>query len=357
MPELSIIMPAYNAERILKHSVRSILNQSYQDFELILVDDGSVDNSGNICDEFAQTDARIRVIHKKNGGAGSARNTGIELAKGEFITFPDADDLCKSEMYEIMMSKMRSEKVDLVICSYEGVMLSDAGVSSEHQPQRLFDCTVTTKKEAHELWFRVRSKNISQLNTPWNKIYRRELIERNHIRFPDLRRAQDAVFNLYYYDCVTSVCVVDQCLYQYNINDVQKTGKKFPRDVYKCFIEYNRVMEKIVSGWGMFSGEFKTLCDNNLLGNIDNCVCLCENPVWKLSKNQKLEYLSAIIEDDYLQSRMQNYSGDVIEIEDIIPSIIKRQPQGILKILRKRRIMDGLRNSILGSCWRIIRGI
>lgn len=352
MPELSIIMPVYNAEETLRYSIHSILNQTYQDFELILVNDGSTDGSCTICDKFANEDTRIHVIHKENEGAGAARNAGLKIAKGKYVTFPDADDLCKPHMYEIMMGVMKDYNVDLTICSYENVKIDNKGICSGHQPQKLLDYQTKTKQESRELWFQIRSENISQLNTPWNKIYKRDMIEKYDVIFPDLRRAQDAVFNLYYYNHVTSVCVINQCLYQYNINDVQKTGKKFPKDVYQCFIEYNRVMEEIISGWGLFTGSYKALCDNNLLGNIDNCICLCENPVWKLTTEQKTAYLSVMIKDEYLQSRIRNYSGNVTEIEDIIPAIIKYDPKGILQVLRKRRIMDILRNSIIGSCWR-----
>ena len=101
-PEISIIVPVYNVEKYLKRCIDSILNQSFTDFELILVDDGSTDNSGEIIDEYAIKDERIKVIHKENGGLSSARNVGIEYSKGNYIAFVDSDDYINKNMYKIL---------------------------------------------------------------------------------------------------------------------------------------------------------------------------------------------------------------------------------------------------------------
>ena len=91
-PKLSIIVPVYNVEQYLDKCIKSILNQTFKDFELILVDDGSIDNSGEICDEYAKKDSRVKVIHKKNGGLAAARNTGLIIARGDYVGFVDSDD-------------------------------------------------------------------------------------------------------------------------------------------------------------------------------------------------------------------------------------------------------------------------
>ena len=113
---ISIIVPVYKAEAFLHRCVSSILNQTYRDLELILVDDGSPDRSGDICDEFARQDARVRVIHKENGGVSTARNAGLDAAAGEYITFVDSDDYIDEDMYERMMEKVREYHCDVVLC-------------------------------------------------------------------------------------------------------------------------------------------------------------------------------------------------------------------------------------------------
>ncbi len=116
MCEISIIVPVYKVEKYLKKCVDSILAQTFSDFELILVDDGSPDNSGRICDDYAKKDARVRVVHKQNGGLSSARNAGIEVAKGKYLGFVDSDDYIAEDMYELLYKAIIKEEADLSIC-------------------------------------------------------------------------------------------------------------------------------------------------------------------------------------------------------------------------------------------------
>ena len=117
MPELSIIVPVYNAEKYLEKCLDSIINQTFRDYETILIDDGSTDRSGIICDEYAVKDARFKVIHQKNSGVSSARNTGLDIAQGKYLGFIDADDWVDPNMYKAMISKTKTNyKADIVIC-------------------------------------------------------------------------------------------------------------------------------------------------------------------------------------------------------------------------------------------------
>lgn len=124
MPKISIIVPVYNVEKYLEKCVRSILAQTFTDFELILVDDGSPDSSGAMCDQFAKQDERVKVIHKENGGLSDARNAGIEIATGEYLGFIDSDDYIADDMYELLYTNIVKEDADLSICGiydvYEG---------------------------------------------------------------------------------------------------------------------------------------------------------------------------------------------------------------------------------------------
>lgn len=118
---ISIIVPIYNVEKYLSKCIKSIINQTYKDLEIILVDDGSTDNSGKICDEFAIKDNRIKVIHKKNAGVSSARNQGLDKANGDYIAFVDSDDYIEKDMYEKMVNVMNKYDVDIVSCNYNHV--------------------------------------------------------------------------------------------------------------------------------------------------------------------------------------------------------------------------------------------
>ena len=116
MPKISVIVPAYNAEKYLRRCIDSILVQTFTDFELLLVNDGSIDRTDTICNEYAVKESRIRVFHKKNGGVSSARNLGLDNAKGKYVMFVDSDDYMLSDMSELMISTLNAKNADLVIC-------------------------------------------------------------------------------------------------------------------------------------------------------------------------------------------------------------------------------------------------
>ncbi len=357
MPQLSVVVPVYNAEEVLRYCVNSILNQTFIDFELLLIDDGSTDNSPAICDELAKKDNRIKVIHKENGGAGSARNKGIEIATGKYIAFPDADDYLEPDMFACLIKRILIEKVDLAMCLFNKIHINPDFSRTIISDFTLFDKTVKTKSECHKIWFEIRKSNIGILNSPWNKIYRLDIIKNNNIIFPDLRRAQDAVFNIVYYDKISSVSVINECLYNYVANDENKIGKKYPKDVYRCFFELDRIIVNTVKKWDMYYGEYKSLCDNHLLGILDECVRMIDNPIWHLSKKEKIDYLNQLISDTYLKQQLKKYEGYVYEIEDLIKPVLKGDSKYVLKALRIRKIKDIVRKTFLIKLWRNLKTV
>lgn len=114
MVMLSVIVPVYNVEKYLPTCIESILRQTMEELELILVDDGSTDRSSLICDEYAKTDLRIKVIHQKNGGLSAARNTGLRSAQGRYISFVDSDDFIRQDMYEVLLNELQKEQADFI---------------------------------------------------------------------------------------------------------------------------------------------------------------------------------------------------------------------------------------------------
>ena len=183
-PLVSIIVPVYNAEKYLNRCIDSILSQTMTDFELLLIDDGSKDNSGRICDEYATKDARVRVFHKPNGGVSSARNLGLDNAKGKWITFVDADDRCSCNYLEHLLSKV-DDDTDLII-SY-AVICDSTGEKAEVYPE-----------------YRVNATNFERLfvdsdmhwhTSPWAKLYRASIIYENSLRFNEMMHiGEDADF-------------------------------------------------------------------------------------------------------------------------------------------------------------------
>ena len=137
MDLISIIIPVYKVEKYLPECVESILNQTYKNFELILVDDGSPDNSGKMCDEFAEKDSRIKVIHKENGGVSSARNIGLDNASGEYITFIDSDDFVDKRYLEVLYSTSKENDTDISICCFAKYTHSSFIIFNEIFPKKI----------------------------------------------------------------------------------------------------------------------------------------------------------------------------------------------------------------------------
>lgn len=152
MPEISIIVPVYNTEKYLDRCIRSITEQTFSDFELILIDDGSKDNSGFICDEWEKKDSRIKVIHQKNAGAGAARNAGLRVAKGEYIGFVDSDDWIEPQMYEVMYNAIEKYSADVGMCN-----ISSRTEFSMHESydNRKFPFELKNQEEMLSIFFRV----------------------------------------------------------------------------------------------------------------------------------------------------------------------------------------------------------
>lgn len=179
-PLLSIIVPVYDVERYLPKCMDSILAQTFTDFELILVDDGSPDNCPALCDAAAAKDARIRVIHQKNGGLSAARNAGLDAARGAWIGFVDSDDYIAPEMYEAMYRAVQSTGADLALCDYAEVDEAGAPCQSMHIRLEKKDFT------GRDL---LKNATDSTIQPAWNKLYRRDVFAQ--LRYPEGKLNED----------------------------------------------------------------------------------------------------------------------------------------------------------------------
>lgn len=171
---ISVIIPVYKVEKYLDECIQSVINQTYKNLEIILVDDGSPDNCGKICDEYAKKDNRIKVIHKENGGLSSARNAGLDIARGEYISFIDSDDYVSKDFIKNMSIQMAN--ADLIICGMKNVYKEDEKCD-EKENVVIKNETLTFIEANQKL---IKPKNEIYV-TACNKLYRRELFD--NLRF------------------------------------------------------------------------------------------------------------------------------------------------------------------------------
>lgn len=171
-PEVSVIVPVYNGENYIERCVESILNQTYENFELLLIDDGSTDKSPEICDKYSQMDSRIRCIHKENGGLSDARNIGIKESRGNCITFVDCDDWIETHMLERMLVTMKCYNADIVMCNHQ--MTYDRETNKEALKDTTVAVVEYTQEEFLDILLRVKCNRC--VHYAWAKLYKKSII-------------------------------------------------------------------------------------------------------------------------------------------------------------------------------------
>lgn len=224
--KISVIIPVYNAQEYLDVCIPSVLEQSYTDFELLLINDGSTDSSGEICDNFAVKDARVKVFHKENGGVSSARNIGLKNATGEWITFVDSDDFIsenyfqptlkfKAQDYIVLNSNQLRDNKKSIFRSYESKVLELKDFLSNY---RLF----------------------TDFASPWGRFFKKSIIHQNEITFDErLNNGEDVLFNLEYIFHCKTVALSNLTSYNYRIIPNSLSSKKMSVEYVENL--YNRI--------------------------------------------------------------------------------------------------------------------
>lgn len=254
--KLSIIVPVYKVEKYLDKCIKSILAQTFSDYELILVDDGSPDRCGEVCDEWAEKDARIRVIHKENGGLSDARNVGIDAAQGEYIGFVDSDDYIREDMFEVLAANMEKYEADISMCGY--VDTYEDGRTLGRRETDDSTIYIWDRKEAiHQVLL---GKLLSV--HAYTKLYKRRLFET--VRYPKGRISEDAYIIMDILDQVDKAVFTPRTEYYYmHRGDSINTSKYKPID--KTRIEAHEKNYKYIQE---NYPEYGTLAHDRYLGAV-----------------------------------------------------------------------------------------
>lgn len=218
--KISVIVPIYNPGKYFENALNSLVNQTYENLEIILVDDGSTDDSPKLCDTWAEKDKRIKVIHKSNGGASSARNAGMDVATGDFIAFIDADDYIDLDMYEIMLNQILEHGADAASCGM--VRESSDGTKevwgSYHADEQIIDNT--------RLLQLIGEANGILPVSPCNKLFRKSVIK--DVRFDErFKYAEDVLFNYYAAKSIDKIVVQNVPRYHYVSNENSTSHQTF----------------------------------------------------------------------------------------------------------------------------------
>ncbi|MCC8052232.1 MAG: glycosyltransferase [Clostridiales bacterium] len=247
MELISVIIPVYNVEKYLRKCLDSVVNQTYRNLEIIIVDDGSPDNCGSICDEYAEKDNRIQVIHKANEGLSAARNDALKRVKGDWISFVDSDDWCELNMYEKAIEAARKEDVDILIYNlfrnFENKEVVIKAFSREF--------VTNDRKLISEMQLSALNKGYTPYGGkwsqgyPWDKLFKASLVLQNGLIFDTKVKAnEDVIFDLHAFQFAKKISYIDEELYHYRANP-NSIGMKYTPDRVDIDFQIYQVMNDI----------------------------------------------------------------------------------------------------------------
>lgn len=305
-PKISVIVPVYNVEKYLHKCIDSILAQTFTDFELLLINDGSKDNSGKICDEYGEKDKRIRVFHKENGGVSSARNMGLDNARGEWIAFVDSDDWVERGYLEMFFTNITPEKTMLIIQNI--FHETDKGQTLKCN----FNNSLINKDKISDLF----SKNeIVRYGYPFCKLFNASVLNMHQIRF-DLKisYSEDLLFFLTYLEYVNSVYLIENALYHYVFIDELTLSKKYFsfESEFLLFSQCQNLINRL-SGLFRFDERACLICNQHLGMFYSRCL----TSIFRKENNYAKEVRLALLE------RVNNLSFDpfFLKVEIYTPFI------------------------------------
>ena len=292
-PAISVIMPVYKVEDCIREAAGSIIRQTFTDWELYLVDDGSPDNSGAICDELAAADERITVIHKENGGAPSARNEAIRQAGGRYFYFMDSDDTAEAGMLERMYSEITRTGAQLLVAGY---YIDTYYSDGEYITQEIFDEAAVYDKEAfRKNAYRLFDRNL--LYTPWNKLYDAEYIKERGLLFPDTLW-DDFPFNLSVMRDIDRVCVIEERFYHFIRRRAESETAKYVETMYEKREEEHDWMEELYGYWGVTDEASIEFLARRYIERLVGCIENVTNERCTLDKVQAKEQIRRMISTD-----------------------------------------------------------
>lgn len=283
MKTISVIIPIYNVEPYLKKCLDSIIIQTYRDLEIILVDDGSPDNCPAICDEYAQKDARVKVVHKKNGGLSSARNAGMDAATGEYICFFDSDDFIESDMLEKMFRSIEENDNEVCICGYSVDTYNESGVEESQKdvipPYSNIDQQLSLSEYEYILGL---------CGYAWNKLYRRQFLQKHNLKFEEgTSLVEDLLFNAAVFGCGARAYFIPYAGYHYIQRKRETLGAKY----YENFFELKqRALDAkcdILRKWGVAQELVVQFFDNNLIDAVWGTIKNIQNSSLDSSKKRE----------------------------------------------------------------------
>jgi glycosyltransferase involved in cell wall biosynthesis len=286
---------------VANHCLRELLKQDYRNLEYIFVDDGSTDNSLDVCRRISEEDSRVRVFSTENRGSGPARNYGINQSKGEFIYFPDADDVLKADAISTLMKRVNDyPDADLLVFGFTNVKENGTILNVRSYPDKAFNA-----EDLRNDYSRCMGTGtpLGIQGAPWNKFFKMSVIRDNKIEYPPLRRHQDEGFISRYMCFAQKVVFMSNVLYTYVVNDIRKTWSKYPVDYYKAAIGLNEVRKETILRWNPNDITTHEFIQREYICNIVRSLELMFSPKLNKAGIGKIDYISNILDESELLNK------------------------------------------------------
>ncbi len=301
---ISVIVPVYNVEKTLDRCMQSILNQTFKDIEIVLVNDGSTDNSGKLCDEYAEKYDNIRVIHKENEGLGPTRDIGVKEAKGEFIYHCDSDDWLKEDLLEKAYKAITETNSQVAVFGYDMFTEKD-GEIIPYGTVGVDDCVYTDKESVRDFFVEQYFNSFVVLSA-WNRLYRRSFLIENELFFPALRRSQDVAYSLLLFDHIERLVTVKESFYYYIIQPGVYKGRNF-EEMLDIFCTIYDWAYKYFEKWG----KTETVAGQKLINNV--CEQIANYSAYAFTVKYKDDWkknASILIKDKRIKKYFSMYSNN-----------------------------------------------
>lgn len=323
-PKISIIVPVYNVEKYLGRCMDSLLNQTLREIEIILVDDGSPDAAPQMCDAYATQDPRVKVIHKENAGLGCARNSGLDMAQGEFIAFVDSDDYVDTDMYRRLYTSAREERADAVFCNF--CIVDRHLIARPHlevPEKRIF---TEREREGFLLDMIASAPGVSPERkhhmSVWHSVYSAEIIRTNRLRFHSEREvvSEDILFQADYINRAQRIVFIPDALYHYCYNEASLTKTFLPRKFDRYITLYRLLLD--VTAHVPHGAE---RCSRLFIGYVRQH--LRQLVGTDLGIGEKMKHLRSIVSHPIWEELARNYA----------PSYLPPYPRVVYRLILRRR--------------------
>ena len=316
---VSFIVPVYNAARTLQTCINSIQQQTYPFFEIILINDGSTDGSGELCDAYATEDFRIRTFHQANSGPAAARNKGIHHAIGTYIQFVDADDVIDPQMTKTLIAHM-TEEIDVVICGY-ATTVAKRGKEKHHVHIPSVSGTFSHETFIDQLG-QLYAETI--FPSPCNKLYKSDVILAEHIRFMDaFHMGEDVLFNVDYMEVCNAVAIVPEALYTYIIREEASLSRRFHPNYVHYQLHIHSHLIEFLTRKNKLHGPNNTAIQKMFMKSMMNSFTHLFHPDNKETKAEKQEHIHTLLHDETIRKQLPHLRGSLQAC--IVRQLMKRK--------------------------------